>query len=211
MVSLLHPQTTVFPTKRWTLKHWQPTASSSITCPFLPQRHLFFFSQRHVAVKHLSGRRAVPVPIYDRHCVKWVMPESFSHVRLIVFPFSFSVEKILGIKIRKIILKSAKRRFKDPQFEGKGLATLIQCRTDWKAGLLKHFSSNSVCLVTAWKSGRELFALHFAHFGTMQTYQDDLRLVELRLDLCQSVSLAWVLRKRRRKRMDWGGGGICRE
>ena len=30
----------------------------------------------------------------------------------------------MGDKIRKIILKSAKRRSNDPQFEGKGLATL---------------------------------------------------------------------------------------
>ena len=52
------------------------------------------------------------------------MPASFSRVRLVVFSFSFSVEKIWGIKIRKIILKSAKRRSNDPQFEGKGLATL---------------------------------------------------------------------------------------
>ena len=58
--------------------------------------------------------------------VKWegrVMPASFSRARLVVFFLFFWWENI-GDKIRKIIRKSAKRRPNDPQFEGKGLATL---------------------------------------------------------------------------------------
>ena len=51
------------------------------------------------------------------------MPASFSRVRLVVFLSLFSCENI-GDKIRKIILKSAKRRSNDPQFEEKGLGTL---------------------------------------------------------------------------------------
>ena len=69
---------------------------------------------------------AVPVPVcptYLVKCERLVMPASFSRVRLVVFLSLFLLRKYWD-KIRNIILKSAKRRFNDPQFEGKGLATL---------------------------------------------------------------------------------------
>ena len=76
----------------------------------------------------LSGRTVVPVPVWPTFFVKWegrVLPASFSRPTSRRFFFLFFCWENIGDKIRKIILKSVKRRSNDPQFEGKGLATLL--------------------------------------------------------------------------------------
>ena len=74
----------------------------------------------------LSGRTAVPVPVWPTFL--WsekagICLHLFSRTSRRFFFLFFCWENI-GDKIRKIILKSAKKRSNDPQFEGMGLATL---------------------------------------------------------------------------------------
>ena len=121
---LLHPQTTVFPEKWCTMEQWYRL--------YLPAKLALswlrvIFRSRMWPSNNFVGKNGGSSTGMTDFFVKWEgrdMPASFSRVRLVVFFFLFFCWENMGDKIRKIILKSAKRRSNDPQFEGKGLATL---------------------------------------------------------------------------------------
>ena len=131
---LLHPQTTVDRSRKVMNDGTMvSTVSSSITCPFLTPRHL---SVSHVTVKQFCREERRFQYRYD-----WLFCEVrrpgyasiiFSRTSRRLFILFFCWEKYMGDKIRKIILKSAKRRSNDPQFEGKGLATLSWVCGSWR-------------------------------------------------------------------------------
>ena len=79
------------------------TVSPSITCPFLPPRHL---SVSHVTVKQFCREERRFQYRHDRLLCE-VRRLGYACIifsvglRLFVFSFSFSVEKILGIKSAK--------------------------------------------------------------------------------------------------------------
>ena len=144
-----------------------PTVSPSITCPFLPPRHL---SVSHVTVKQFCREERWFQYRYDRLFL-WSEKAGLCLHRFLAYVSSFFFLSFcwenIGDKNRKIILKSAKRWSNDPQFEGKGLATLVsfsyeavssslsvKSKQIW-LGIKQHSLSQTFSLVFA--STREFF------------------------------------------------------